>query len=301
MAAEEAGLFGPSRGATDDPGDEELRAIAVNYADFRRLKREKLAKTHPCGPTRESVSVAGARGPPRRRDRERRPPEEFGRAERLEALEETRREEKTLEVALRSWIRAPSDDDGAGPAHDEANAAAAAAAEAEGEAQAERFRVFLQKRRQEQAEAAAKAAEEAAAAEENDAFVGPQRPPAAPHAGAGAGDYGKALLPGEGDAMAQFVQAGKRICGARRGSGIRRNCPVREPRYVMSGSRHARMNAIRVRKENQVYSAEEKAALAMINHEEKQAREEKAGVSDLKKLVEEAAGGAAECVANIIR
>jgi hypothetical protein len=51
------------------------------------------------------------------------------------------------------------------------------------------------------------------------------------------------------------------------------------------------MNAIRVRKENQVYSAEEKAALAMINHEEKQAREEKV-MSDLKKLVEEAAGGA---------
>jgi hypothetical protein len=37
--------------------------------------------------------------------------------------------------------------------------------------------------------------------------------------------------------------------------------------YVMSGSRHSRMNAIRIRKENQVYSAEEKAALAMINYE----------------------------------
>lgn len=40
--------------------------------------------------------------------------------------------------------------------------------------------------------------------------------------------------------------------------------------YVMSGSRHARMNAIRIRKENQVYSAEEKRALALIQYEEKQ-------------------------------
>ncbi len=41
----------------------------------------------------------------------------------------------------------------------------------------------------------------------------------------------------------------------------------------MSGSRHQRMNAIRIRKENQVYSAEEKRALALINFEEKQQRE----------------------------
>lgn len=32
------------------------------------------------------------------------------------------------------------------------------------------------------------------------------------------------------------------------------------------------MNAIRIRKENQVYSAEEKRALALINHEEKAAK-----------------------------
>ena len=41
----------------------------------------------------------------------------------------------------------------------------------------------------------------------------------------------------------------------------------------MSGSRHKRMNAVRMRKENQVYSAEEKRALAMFNYEEKQKRE----------------------------
>merc|ERR1711920_760171 len=55
--------------------------------------------------------------------------------------------------------------------------------------------------------------------------------------------------------------------------------------YVMSGSRHARMNAIRMRKENQVYTAEEKAALAMLNYEEKRAKEHKV-MQDLKQLVE---------------
>ena len=38
--------------------------------------------------------------------------------------------------------------------------------------------------------------------------------------------------------------------------------------YVMSGSRHAKMNAVRIRKENQIYSAEEKRALAIIAAEE---------------------------------
>ena len=57
----------------------------------------------------------------------------------------------------------------------------------------------------------------------------------------------------------------------------------------MSGSRHSRMNAIRIRKENQVYSAEEKAALAMINYEEKAIREQKV-MGDLKRLVEKHLG-----------
>ena len=43
--------------------------------------------------------------------------------------------------------------------------------------------------------------------------------------------------------------------------------------YVMSGSRHAKMNAVRLRKENQVYSAEEQRALALITLEEKQQKE----------------------------
>ncbi|KAH0865590.1 hypothetical protein HID58_082801, partial [Brassica napus] len=55
--------------------------------------------------------------------------------------------------------------------------------------------------------------------------------------------------------------------------------------YVMSGSRHQRMNAIRIRKENQVYSAEDKRALAMFNYEEKAKREAKV-MSDLSRLVQ---------------
>lgn len=77
--------------------------------------------------------------------------------------------------------------------------------------------------------------------------------------------------------MAQFVQAGKRI--PRRGEvGLSADeiQHFEDVGYVMSGSRHARMNAIRIRKENQVYTAEEKAALAMINYEEKELKEQKA-------------------------
>ena len=128
----------------------------------------------------------------------------------------------------------------------------------------------------------------AAAAAEEEEFVGPTLPPQA--AGAHATDFGLALRPGEGDAMAQYVQAGKRI--PRRGEvGLTADeiSHFESLGYVMSGSRHARMNAIRIRKENQVYSAEEKAALAMINYEEKALREQKV-MADLKKLVQQATG-----------
>lgn len=43
----------------------------------------------------------------------------------------------------------------------------------------------------------------------------------------------------------------------------------------MSGSRHRRMEAVRIRKENQIYSADEKRALAMFSKEERQKRENK--------------------------
>ncbi|KAL5712645.1 hypothetical protein ACHQM5_014793 [Ranunculus cassubicifolius] len=103
--------------------------------------------------------------------------------------------------------------------------------------------------------------------------------------------YGGALRPGEGDAMAQFVQQGKRI--PRRGEvGLSADEIQRYESlgYVMSGSRHNRMNAIRIRKENQVYSAEDKRALAMFNYEEKAKREQKV-MADLKKLVQRTIGG----------
>ena len=100
-------------------------------------------------------------------------------------------------------------------------------------------------------------------------------------------NYGGALRPGEGDAIAQFVQSDKRI--PRRGEvgwtgdEIER---LEKAGYIMSGSRHTRMNAIRIRKENQVYSAEEKRALALLNLEEQQQRENKM-IQQFRTLVKE--------------
>jgi len=87
-------------------------------------------------------------------------------------------------------------------------------------------------------------------------------------------NYGGQMLPGEAEAIAQFVQQNKRI--PRRGEVGLTSDEIEhfeDVGFVMSGSRHKRMNAIRMRKENQVYSAEEKRALAMFNYEEKAKRE----------------------------
>ncbi|KDD73368.1 hypothetical protein H632_c2248p0, partial [Helicosporidium sp. ATCC 50920] len=62
--------------------------------------------------------------------------------------------------------------------------------------------------------------------------------------------------------------------------------------YVMSGSRHSRMDAVRVRKENQIYTAEEKAALAMFNYEENKKKEAKI-LEDMRALVAKTLGPAA--------
>lgn len=89
-------------------------------------------------------------------------------------------------------------------------------------------------------------------------------------------DYGHALLPGEGAAMAEYVKAGKRI--PRRGEiGLTSEeiASFECSGYVMSGSRHRRMEAVRLRKENQIYSADEKRALASFNQEERRKRENK--------------------------
>jgi len=92
--------------------------------------------------------------------------------------------------------------------------------------------------------------------------------------GAAGSEYGQALLPGEGAAIAQYVQQNLRI--PRRGEIGYQGDEIesfKKQGYVMSGSRHARMNAVRIRKENQVYSAEEQRALALITMEENQQKE----------------------------
>jgi len=99
--------------------------------------------------------------------------------------------------------------------------------------------------------------------------------------------YGGALMPGEGSAIASFVQAGKRI--PRRGEiGLTSDQieDFEKSGYVMSGSRHKRMNAIRIRKESQVYSAEEKRALALLNFEEKSNKERRL-MADFRKYLAE--------------
>ncbi|XP_004628545.1 NKAP-like protein [Octodon degus] len=97
--------------------------------------------------------------------------------------------------------------------------------------------------------------------------------------------YGHALLPGEGAAMAEYVKAGKRI--PRRGEiGLTSEeiASFECSGYVMSGSRHRRMEAVRLRKENQIYSADEKRALASFNQEERRNRENKI-LASLREMV----------------
>lgn len=121
--------------------------------------------------------------------------------------------------------------------------------------------------------------------------IGPMRPEEDPSRGHQPEGYGKALLPGEGTAMAAYVQAGKRI--PRRGEvGMSADEIERfeDLGYVMSGSRHARMNAVRMRKEGQVYTAEEKAAMALMNEQQRKEREQSL-LTDLKKLVHKQLGG----------
>ncbi|KAF9557215.1 hypothetical protein EC968_007777 [Mortierella alpina] len=97
--------------------------------------------------------------------------------------------------------------------------------------------------------------------------------------------YGGALLAGEGSAMAAYVQDGKRI--PRRGEiGLESEQieHYENAGFVMSGSRHQRMNAVRVRKENQVISAEEKRALMIFNQEEKIKKDNKI-INEMREMV----------------
>uniref|UniRef100_K1QXD1 NF-kappa-B-activating protein C-terminal domain-containing protein n=1 Tax=Magallana gigas TaxID=29159 RepID=K1QXD1_MAGGI len=119
--------------------------------------------------------------------------------------------------------------------------------------------------------------------EDEDEEVGPQ--PYQPENTVNRMDYGKALLPGEGAAMAAYIAEGKRI--PRRGEiGLTSEeiDGFEQSGYVMSGSRHRRMEAVRLRKENQIYSADEKRALANFNHEERSKREKKI-LTQMKEMI----------------
>lgn len=89
-------------------------------------------------------------------------------------------------------------------------------------------------------------------------------------------DYHFAFRPGEGQALAAFVKSGKRI--PRRGEiGLQAEEieAFEKVGYVMSGSRHRKMNAVRMRKENQIISAEEKRSLLVFNDQERKRKEAK--------------------------
>jgi len=142
-------------------------------------------------------------------------------------------------------------------------------------------------------DAMARDEEERRRREEEDKDVGPAPPPegTGEDPALGAASYGGRLRPGEGEAMARFLQAGQRI--PRRGEiGLtaERIARFEEAGYVMSGNRHKRMEAVRIRKENQVYTAEERAALALLNYEEKKAKEDKV-MAEMKRLVEQTLAG----------
>ncbi|KAF8647052.1 hypothetical protein AX16_006889 [Volvariella volvacea WC 439] len=88
--------------------------------------------------------------------------------------------------------------------------------------------------------------------------------------------YGGALLRGEGSAMAAYLRENTEARIPRRGEiGLTSDqiAEFENVGYVMSGSRHRRMNAVRIRKENQVISAEEKRGILKLQKEEKARRE----------------------------
>lgn len=88
-------------------------------------------------------------------------------------------------------------------------------------------------------------------------------------------NYGKDMLRGEAAAMASYIAQGKRI--PRRGEIGLSSAEILEFEkigYVMSGTRHKSMEATRLRKENQVMTAEEKRLLSGFTHDERKKKEE---------------------------
>jgi len=101
--------------------------------------------------------------------------------------------------------------------------------------------------------------------------------------------YGGALLRGEGSAMAAFLAEDPNARIPRRGEIGLESTEIEafeSVGYVMSGNRHRRMNAVRIRKENQVISAEEKRGILKLQKEER-ARREAILREEFKELVNE--------------
>ncbi|CAL8469334.1 g8875 [Coccomyxa elongata] len=275
------------RGDNGDVSEDDIREQAGgNYQEFRRLKRIKLAERNvksiwentPTPPPEERRANGHANGSAENGFS----PVLNGAAEEMKPKQESRKDREEGAKAAGS-LEANQQDEGAmvpseaAQEDDESDDAHAAAADL--------FREWLAQHKAQ----AAKEEEERRKAAEEDVMVGPVLP-----AGEGAhavpGSYGGALRPGEGEAMAAYVQSGKRI--PRRGEvGLTADqiSKYEDLGYVMSGSRHSRMNAIRIRKENQVYTAEEKAALAMYNFEENKKKEQKI-LADMQQLVKSTLG-----------
>ena len=124
---------------------------------------------------------------------------------------------------------------------------------------------------------------------DSDTEVGPQPLTKASTSKVDERSYGGALLRGEGSAMAAFLAEDTNARIPRRGEiGLTSDeiASYESVGYVMSGSRHRRMNAVRMRKENQVISAEEKRGILKLQKEERERREEVLR-EEFKELVDE--------------
>ncbi|KAL6774218.1 hypothetical protein ACKKBG_A24210 [Auxenochlorella protothecoides x Auxenochlorella symbiontica] len=271
---------GDRRPPVEDVSDDDIKA--ESYQDLRRLKRIKLRERNVASIWRVTPSP-----PPEERARLEREMAEA--AEAHHAMQAQQHQAHSHHGSKKQGASAPVEPPAEGLAVPETDAGTPALPELDpleaelNQREASLFTSWLETQRA----AAADAAAAAAAAEEEDRLVGPEAP-----AGAGGvnADYGTHLRPGEGTAMAAFVQSGQRI--PRRGEVGLTSSEIdnfESAGYVMSGNRHARMNAVRIRKENQVYTAEEKAALAMFNYEENKRKEAKI-LDDMKRLVHKTLG-----------
>lgn len=87
--------------------------------------------------------------------------------------------------------------------------------------------------------------------------------------------------------MQAFIQKGERI--PRRGEigmDASKIAEFEDAGYVMSGNRHQRMNAVRIRKEGQVLSMEEQRAMVQKQREQK-LEKEGAIISQFKEMMDE--------------